>query len=594
MASSHQEPSQSSSPALANHWSRAQKWIAASIVLLAMLLAAPALSNGFTMDDRRAAMPQLDDGKAHVMVGSLQPIQEYFTSHYWRGHKEASPLYRPCTVLSFAICNAASDGSEAKAARLQHALNLVLYGLTVLLAILLVARLGSASLALIAGGAFAAHAIHSEVVGNVVGRAELLAFVAGAVGSICLLSRRLPSWLAICLANLAFFAAFCSKESAIVWPAFAGLAAWAMAAGSGQWGRVVGRSLLAAAPAALVFLWLRHHAIDSADPALFLVNPLAHVDAPTRIASALWVALVALSKLVVPIGLASDYGHAVFDRFGFGDPRAWLGAAALLALLGLGLASLRKPRTRELGLGILTILGFGFVTSNIPFATGTIFGERLLFAPSLGFALVLAWVLRRWSALGLRIGAAAWLGTSLLVFGSRVPIWKDNATLFAHDAERQPRSARLQLAASDFASDDDKRRLIERALEAWPEYPNALIALGNLEMRSNRNEIGRKHLYRAMTLPQFDETRDGFDVRWNLLGSELATGAVERAKDLIAALVAKHRQRFAAHFAGIESITGFLAKRGQQRRVRAIWTMLAEHPSLPKAARAEARRRAGQ
>ena len=335
-------------------------------------------------------------------------------------------------------------------------------------------------------------------------------------------------------------------------------------------------------------------AVSSDEVALFVVNPLAHSDAATRIATASWIAVVAITKLLLPIGLVSDYGHAVFDLHGFGDARAWIGLTTILALLATGIALLRSARGRACGLGILALLGFGFVTSNVPFASGTIFGERLLFAPSLGLAIATAWLLDAWPRRIPLLAAGAWTLFCLFSFATRIPDWKDNASLFAHDAATQPRSARLQLAASDFATGAEKQRLIEAALSAWPEYPNAVIALGNLALKTNQTDTGRKHLYRALELEHFDETRDGFEVRWNLLGSELANGSLDRARDLITALVAKHQQEFAANFGQIESITRFLRQRQQTPRARAIWRMIANHPSLPTPARNEAKRRANR
>ena len=59
------------------------------------------------------------------------------------------------------------------------------------------------------------HALHTEVVAGIVGRGELFAFVFGAAATLAY-SRARPR---LVLAGLAFFAAFCSKESALAVPA---------------------------------------------------------------------------------------------------------------------------------------------------------------------------------------------------------------------------------------------------------------------------------------------------------------------------------------------------------------------------------------
>src|SRR5688572_14225952 len=126
-----------------------------------------------------------DGGAPNVMVRELQPLGRYFTTNYWQGIDDRDPLYRPVTILSYAVLYAALgrhlDGEHGEAMP-QHALNVVLHALATwlvyLLARLVRVRRGGAVLAALV---FGVHALHSEVVAGVVGRAELLAFGFGAL-----------------------------------------------------------------------------------------------------------------------------------------------------------------------------------------------------------------------------------------------------------------------------------------------------------------------------------------------------------------------------------------------------------------------------
>ena len=109
------------------------------------------------------------------MVAELHPVERYFSVPYWHGVAERSRLYRPVTVLSFALRHEVV-GDDARVA---HAINLLLHGLATLLAYALVRGLGAGPrLAGVAALCFGVHAIHSEVIAAVSGRAELLAFCA--------------------------------------------------------------------------------------------------------------------------------------------------------------------------------------------------------------------------------------------------------------------------------------------------------------------------------------------------------------------------------------------------------------------------------
>jgi len=216
--------------------------------------------------------------------------------------------------------------------------------------------------------------------------------------------------------------------------------------------------------------------------------------------------------LLFPFRLCSDYSFDSISLVG-----AWHDPLFLLALTGhavlLAGAVLAWRRCRPIFFAITFFYATSLITSNIPLAIGTIFGERLLFTPSFALAVAAAWLLRRPQtesasshsnrrqvhALGL---AALWLAASTVTAMSRGPQWRDNRTLFLHDVERQPGSVVLNLRAAEIHLDEgdtvEAERLLLRSLRILPEDPVALNNLGNLYRLTGRFREADTRLRQAL------------------------------------------------------------------------------------------------
>lgn len=461
-------------------------WLGLAL-LVTLLATLPTLRNGFAQDGKQLVMIAGNEEAANPMVASVQPIASYFTSHYWKGAGVESNLYRPVTVLSFAVVRAALGiplGDEALA---QHLVDVGLHVLATMLVWWILRRLGASHVAATLGTAvFGVHAIHAEAITSVVGRAELLGFVGGAVGTTCALRRGV---LATLLATVAFFVAFCSKESALPWVVFAPLATWLGLAEPGARRNAIVRAAACALVAAAAFLALRAVALaevlDRARES-HAVNPLLVVGATERIATAFVVWVEALGKTLVPVSLVSDYGGHTFPlRTGFGDPVVLASIALLVACASATLVALR--RAPLLALAGAAFLGFTLPTSNVPFATGTIFAERLLYTPSLLCPLVVAWVVARTHGrvrTTVAIVTAAWIAGSAWLLAARIADWRDERTLHVRDAIANPLSSRLQTSAGEVLYGEGQlERAIEftrRAVELDPEAAGGWNNLGSM------------------------------------------------------------------------------------------------------------------
>ncbi len=496
----------SESPATSGARSTPWVWIALLCTLLAFV---PSLGNDFTSDDRHVAMGH-DGSRTNEMVAVLQPIDVYFTSHYWRGTAERSRLYRPITILSFALRHWAVGDSAVAA----HLINVLLHGVATLLVYLLLRGLRCAAPHAAIGAAFfGLHAIHSEVVAAVFGRAELLAFCGGAGATLLLTqSRGAPErrrWGLLWAAGAAMFVAVCSKESALLWIPFAACyslaRSWTGAATSEPpqpRGRIAWAEAAALLIPAAVFLYLRANMLAQLGPVIgwqadYTVHPIAGAPAATRILTATMVWGYGLLLTVLPFSLSADYGAAVFPIVaGITEPEAILSMMAALALAIIAAAAVWRPARRpHLFIAGAAFLGFGVITSNVLFPIGTMFAERLYYAPSLGLAALVAWIAGRIPRAHVPVGlliAGVWLGASAIVLVDRNQVWQDNETLALHEAEHQPSSVRMRVYAAHYLTargqSDVARHHLERAVQLDPGYVLAWQRLAELHEAHNRRD----------------------------------------------------------------------------------------------------------
>jgi Flp pilus assembly protein TadD len=220
----------------------------------------------------------------------------------------------------------------------------------------------------------------------------------------------------------------------------------------------------------------------------YLDNPLVVEPALPRIATALVVFGEGLLHLVWPVGLSPDYSYnAIPVVRSLWDWRllATLGVLTLLTygMTHGGVRSIVRP------VAVAWYLIALLPTANLVFPVGTIFGDRLLYLPSVGFCLVSGLALVRLAAVS---GGAR---TSVVVAGSAVAIalaaqtvryasvWTDDLTLFRWATRVVPTSTRAHhkvgeelLRAGELG---DAVRSLHRALAIAPDnrYAAETLAL---------------------------------------------------------------------------------------------------------------------
>jgi Flp pilus assembly protein TadD len=494
------------------------------VSLLCIVVNLPTLFTGFIQDDHTII-------ETNDLVRDLSRVPALFSDDYWTSESPAARnLYRPVTMLSFAL-NGALGGVRPFACRL---VNLALHVFVTLLVLALARRVfgegGRAAAtvpatvltpATIAASLFAIHPVHADVLGQVVGRAELLA-AAGTLG--CVLAflaardrdggpRRGSVALFDSLSLACFIVGFLAKENAVVAPFLVILADRLLVAR-----RFSVRYHLAAGATLgllLVLRWAVLGASGIVGTPQFVDNPLAGAPFVEGRLTALGIIARYALLLVAPIRMSVDYSYnAIPIARGLPDPWAILGGVVVLAWA----AAIWRTRKRSPGTAFsMAWIGLALLpTANLLFLVGTIMAERLLYLPSVGFCLVAAGAIHRlrdrlvagsptWARV---VAARIMIPVIILALGGRTEArlldWRDDYTIFRSALAVSPDSFKVQFSygveAAERGDLEEARKAQQRSIEIWPGYDKSHWNLGYVLLRLERDEEARDALRRATRL----------------------------------------------------------------------------------------------
>jgi Tfp pilus assembly protein PilF len=438
-------------------------------------------------------------------------------------------LYRPLTALSYALDFQLGGGDP----RVFHRSNAILYAGVVLL----VYRLGLVygrgfGFALALALLFAVHPVHCDAVDAIAGRSEILALLFSLLALIGFLEARRRGaggrgWLT--LSVIAYALACAAKETGAVLPAILAVHAWMLpTAVPGPQTRRADLWRLAPFAAVLaLYLAARLAALGSLTPA----DPLLRgVPFEIRLHTLGNVFLEYLRLLVFPDLLQTDFYYRARIGIATGASARSLCGLALLAsaagaLVWLLLRAGEALTTRALAAcGLALFLGFLFPVSHL-LDFGALMAERFLFAPSLGFLLLVvlagaAGLARAPASPGARRCAAALVGALALAgalrSAARASEWRDPVALWAAADRDLPGNAgiRANLAAAQIARGDldAAGAVLEESLALHPDHLETLGNLGNLRMEQGRYEEARVAFDRILALAPGDF------ITWNNLG----------------------------------------------------------------------------
>lgn len=489
---------------------RLRPWYAWIVLAVALLTYSNTLRHALVWDDLAAI-------KENPLVERLD-VRGIFTTAYWYPDPKLTDLYRPVTVLSFAINHRIGGFQPA----VYHLTNVVLHGLISLLLFFLLAKItGRLAFALTASLIFAVHPVHVEAVAWVSGRSELLACLFMLLAWRVSLPGKsgITSPAAIAGTGLLYLLALLSKESAlvllpVVWCFRAVQTSPAGRAGSvpaAVWRRFF-RPVDAAFIAATVVMLVARLALlgqigpKTTDTVPFVENPLAYLPAATRILTAIKLYGLYLWKMIWPLHLSSDYSFAEIPVATLADPWVWisliLAGICLFAVYRIGISSWILA-------GILAFVAGLTMVVQLLFPTGTLFAERLAYFPLIGYAVALVAALDHQATRRVLHGSGPVLLAALLSFFflrslRRNLDWKDPETVFLTMAANAPQSAKAQTLAGTVVAERDPaaaRDFFEKSLRIYPAYPQAKLGLAQAEINTGHFLKAERILIEALQQP---------------------------------------------------------------------------------------------
>jgi protein O-mannosyl-transferase len=356
---------------------RRRHGLLAFAVLAAIAVYANALGNGFALDD--VAIIQ-DNPRVH----DLSNLRAIWLTPYWPFFGAELGLWRPLAVFGYALQWAAGGGDPL----IFHVVNIGLHALVTALVFLLLERLTAAIPAFWGALIFAVHPVHTEVVANVVGQAELI--TAAALIGACLVHATRDAGISVSPGRAAaiaalFTAALLTKEHAVVLPGL--LLSTDLAQrriplslrGAARYGQAIAFPLFLLGAVLSAYLLVRVDVLDGALLGVDAGPQLQYLRGEHRVLNALRAFPEMLRLLVFPASLAADYSPAMILPVEGVTPMVVVGAILLVACLVL--ASL-LPWVPAAGFALAWFLISVVAVSNLLFPIGVLLAERTLYLPS--------------------------------------------------------------------------------------------------------------------------------------------------------------------------------------------------------------------
>lgn len=479
------------------------------LAALAILPRLPSASGGYVLDDpllverNPLLAPAEDPAALAAQVGEL------FRRPYWHPYPYRTGNYRPLALASFAadgfvLRHAAGLDPEAMAPA-RRFLNLVLHALNAILLLGLLRRLlGDRRAALLGAAFFAAHPIHGEVLGTVIGRTDLLATGLSLAALRAFLGGGPPARRGF-IAGGAWLAALLCKESAAAVP-LAALALLPLLPEGERPGRL--RSALFPAVCALAgFLALRGLALGVSarwsDPGES--GPGWTARFPSTVRALVWDA----GAMLWPFGLSTMHP--------FPRPGAIPAADTILRLLLLAALAGSAIRAGRLpACALAAFYALALPASNLGISLGVERAPRFVYLPCAAAALLAGPVLSAAIAAGRlpRLGVLAAAGAALALAG-HVPLrWSRQEALLRASLREEPAVGLLLVQRAEMDRLDRNlplaprlrraERGFRRALRLDPGYPEALLGAG-LCLVDLRDDAGARRALEA--------ARDAFRAR---------------------------------------------------------------------------------
>ncbi len=494
------------------------------IIVFTFILYANTIGHQYALDDK---MTYWKNEYVQKGVSGIHDILAYdsMAGMFGKDSKELEGgRYRPLSLVTFALeveyFGKSTKDISAKQEfvgnpGLSHFINILLYCISLIVLFNVLKKLFRGfevqywylSIPFIATMLFAAHPLHTEIVANIKGRDEILAFlfsISSLNAIINYIDRNKKQDLI--LAFVLIFLGAMSKEISITFLAIIPASIYFFR--DVKVSKIL-ISILPVLAGIILYLIIRQLVIGDQSElgASTLMNdPFMYATNGQKYATIFYTLLLYLKLLIFPHPLTWDYYPYHISLLQFTDWKVLLSLLIHISLFVIMIIGIKRKSI--FSFAIFIYLATLSITSNILFSIGAFMSERFVFVSLLGFCIFLAYLisekikikmghLTKYRKVGLTITAIILLAFSLKTI-SRNRVWENNLTLFEHDIKISSNSAKgnstygselYKLSEDAEVAGDtalrDKYLLqsipyFEKAVEIYPDYSEALVRLGNI------------------------------------------------------------------------------------------------------------------
>ena len=486
-----------------------QGWL---VFIFGALVYLNTLTHQFTQDDAIVIYDNMYTTKGVSGLNGIFTKDTFFGFFKEEGKAKlvSGGRYRPLTPAMFAI----EYQLVGKNPLLGHLINILLYGfLCFMIYKLLVSMICSKEdnetnryFAMAVALLYATHPLHTEAVANIKGRDEIMSML-GSVFALYYMLKYIDLKEAkyMIYACLALFLGLLSKENTITFLAIVPLTLYYFR--DIDFKNALAKSAILLLPA-ILFLMIRSAILGSdfgGTPMELMNNPYLKFvngsyipfDMGEKMATIIYTLGKYVQLLIFPHPLTHDYYPRYIDIMSFGDVGVIISLLFYVALIWVTISGFRSKNILSYGAAFYLITLS--IVSNIVFPIGTNMSERFMFMPSLGFALVLAYLLQKfvWTKFGKNAFMAS-IGIIVLLYSvktiSRNFVWESDFKLFQTDVKTSVNSAKVLNAAGGsltdkaFTEKDENKKkamltealgYLNKAIQVHPTYKNAYLIMGN-------------------------------------------------------------------------------------------------------------------
>lgn len=479
--------------------------------LAGFLLYANTIKHDYVLDDRAAILEN------EYVTQGLSGVPKIMTTNLWHFENANLGYYRPLSMITFAIENQFFP----KNPHVSHLGNVLLYAFTgffLCLLLLNIFKNVSPLFSFIITLLFIAHPIHTEVVANIKSRDEILAFLNLIIAIFILINVYSPKgthYKRLFISCVFFYLALLSKETAMAGLLIVPLIFYF------TFNNTIKHSLMRSIPFLIMIFIFQFHKHLALGTLLGQVpNDIVNYPYNTageKFASAWLIFLHYIQLIIFPQPLSYDYSFNQIPATSFG----FISLLGLLLLIVLSYFAIK-------GVSKKSIPGFGvfiFCITLIPslafvLLKGGILAERLLYAPALGFCIVIVWIIWysfskfQFEQLKTKIIP---LSFCLAIFSlysfktiTRNTVWKNNITLFSTDAITSSNSCQVhrhygsELIEMGIVEKDPVKKnelfqqglkQLNNALSIHPHFGDVFLELGYAYQHIKKNNDSAIYYY---------------------------------------------------------------------------------------------------